>query len=115
MLKTVLNNVQSINQPLMPFHVWARRKCWLPTFFFLFQQCFLLSQNGRKLYKRVENDVGKGEIACYEQFLLFPKYFQKACFPGASKGVIVWEWVKLSSANTFNLDCSIILLERKEF
>ena len=21
--------------------------------------------------------------------------FQKACFPGASKGVIVWEWVKL--------------------
>ena len=44
--------------------------------------------------KRVENTVGKGEIACYEQFLLFPKCFQKACFPGASKGVIVWEWVK---------------------
>ena len=30
--------------------------------------------------------MGKGEIACYE-------CFQKACFPGASKGVIVWEWV----------------------
>ena len=29
-----------------------------------------------------------------EQFLLFPQCFQKACFPGASKGVIVWEWVK---------------------
>ena len=38
--------------------------------------------------------MGKGEIACYEQFLLFPQCFQKACFPGASKGVIVWEWVK---------------------
>ena len=38
--------------------------------------------------------VGKGEIACYKQFLLFPKCFQKACFPGASKGVVVWEWVK---------------------
>ena len=37
--------------------------------------------------------MGKGEIACYEQFLLFPQCFQKACFPGASKGVIVWEWV----------------------
>ena len=37
--------------------------------------------------------MGKGEIASYEQFLLFPQYFQKACFPRASKGVIVWEWV----------------------
>ena len=38
--------------------------------------------------------MGKGEIACYEQFLLFPQCFQKACFLEASKGVIVWEWVK---------------------
>ena len=37
---------------------------------------------------------GKREIARYEQFLLFPQRFQKACFPGASKGVSVWEWVK---------------------
>ena len=37
--------------------------------------------------------MGKGEIARHEQFLLFPQCFQKACFPGASKGVIVWEWV----------------------
>ena len=39
--------------------------------------------------------MGKGEIARYEQFHLFPQCFQKACFPGASKGVIVWEWVKV--------------------
>ena len=38
--------------------------------------------------------MGKGEIACYEQFLLFPQCFQKACFPGASKGVIVWNGLK---------------------
>ena len=37
--------------------------------------------------------MGKGEIARYEQFLLFPQCFQKACFPGVSKGVIVWEWL----------------------
>ena len=37
--------------------------------------------------------LGKGETARYEQFLLFPQCFQKACFTGASKGVIVWEWV----------------------
>ena len=54
---------------------------------------FKLDKNGRKLSKRVENTVGKGEIARYEQFLLLPKCFQKACFPGASKGVIVWECV----------------------
>ena len=37
--------------------------------------------------------MGKGEIARYKQFLLFPQCFQKACLPRASKGVIVWEWV----------------------
>ena len=35
----------------------------------------------------------KGEIARYKQFLFFPQCFQKASFPGASKGVNVWEWV----------------------
>ena len=38
--------------------------------------------------------MGKGEIPRYEQFLLFPRCFKKTCFPGASKGVIVWEWIK---------------------
>ena len=55
---------------------------------------FKFDENGRKLSKQVENTVGKGEIAHYEQFLLFPQCFQKACFPGTSQGVIVWEWVK---------------------
>ena len=59
---------------------------------------FEFDENGRKLSKRVENTVGRGEIAGYEQFRLFPQCFQKACFPGASKGVIVWEWVKFSDA-----------------
>ena len=47
---------------------------------------FKFDENGRNLSKRVENN--------FEQFLLFPQCFQKACFTGASKGVIVWEWVK---------------------
>ena len=53
--------------------------------------------------------MGKGEIACYKQFLLFPQCFQKACFQGASKGVIVWEWVKMLSVICLNLDQSKIL------
>ena len=58
---------------------------------------FEFDVNSRKFSKLAENTVGKGEIARYEQFLLFPQCFQKACFPGASKGVIVWEWVKSSN------------------
>ena len=54
---------------------------------------FKFDNNGKKLSKQVENTVGKGEIARYAQFLLFPQCFQRACFPGKSKGVIVWEWV----------------------
>ena len=34
-------------------------------------------ENDRKLSKRVENTAGKGEIARYEQVLLFPQCFQK--------------------------------------
>ena len=59
------------------------------------KQIFKFDENSKKFSKRVENTVGKGEIARYEQFLLFPQCFQKACFLEASKGVIVWEWLKL--------------------
>ena len=45
---------------------------------------FKFHENGRKLSKRVENTVGKGEIARHEQFLLFRQCFQKAYFLGAS-------------------------------
>ena len=40
---------------------------------------FELNENGGKFPKRVENTVGKGEIARNEQFLLFPRCFQKTC------------------------------------
>ena len=36
-------------------------------------------ENGRKFSKRVENTVGKGEIARYEQFISFLQCFQKTC------------------------------------
>ena len=38
---------------------------------------FKVDENGRMFSKRVENTVGKGEIAHYEQFLLFLQCFQK--------------------------------------
>ena len=45
------------------------------------------------VFNRVENIVGIGENSGYQHFLLFPQCFEKASFPGTSKGVIVWEWV----------------------
>ena len=45
---------------------------------------FKFDENGRKLSKQVENTVGKGEIAHYEQFLLFP-VFSKGLFPRGVK------------------------------
>ena len=40
---------------------------------------FKCDGNGRNSSKRVENTVGKGEIALYEQFLFFPQCFQNTC------------------------------------
>ena len=40
---------------------------------------FKFEENDRNFSKRLENTVGKGEIARYEQFLLFPQCFQKTC------------------------------------
>ena len=37
----------------------------------------MFDENDKKLSKRVKNTVEKGEIARYEQFLLFPQCFQK--------------------------------------
>ena len=63
---------------------------------------FKFHKNGIKLSKRVENTVGKGEIAHYEQFLIFLQCFQKACFQGVSKGFILWEWVNVSTNFQYN-------------
>ena len=37
------------------------------------------NENGNEFSQRVENTMGKGEIARYEQFLLFPQCFKKTC------------------------------------
>ena len=45
------------------------------------------------VFDRVENILGKGEIACTSSFS-FSTMFSKGFFPKLIKGVIVWEWVK---------------------
>ena len=47
------------------------------------------------VFDRVENNVGKGENAGYQHFLLFPQCFQNAFISGPLKVGIVWLRVNL--------------------
>ena len=40
---------------------------------------FKFAEHGGKFSKKLESTEGKGEIACYGQFLVFPLCFQKVC------------------------------------
>ena len=51
----------------------------LPNWKSLQTTIFKFDENVAKFSKMVEDTVGKGEIARYEQFLLFPQCFQKTC------------------------------------
>ena len=55
---------------------------------------FTFYENGRKFSKMVENAVGKGEIARYEQFLLSPQCFPKTFNADTLKPGLVWGRVK---------------------
>ena len=55
---------------------------------------FKFYENGRQLSEQVENSVGKGEIACYKQFLLFPTVFSRDLFCSHVKPRLVWARVK---------------------
>ena len=55
---------------------------------------FRFDENGRKFFMGVENTMGKGEIALYEQFLLFQQCFQKTCTADTLKQGLVWERVR---------------------
>ena len=50
-----------------------------------------------KFSKRVENAVGKGEIALYVQFILFPQCFQKTCTVDKLKSGFTWGRVKFTN------------------
>ena len=71
-------------------------------------------ENGEKFSKWLENAAEKGEIARYEQFLLFPQRFQKTCTADRKnnglfeKGLMIYQqktesdrWIKLLTLNPF--------------
>ena len=48
---------------------------------------FQILRKWQKAIQMGRKPVGKGEIAHYKQFLLFPQCFLKACFPGGGRGI----------------------------
>ena len=77
------------------------------TIFLLFQikefadDNFELDEYGRKFSTWVENTVRKGEIAHYEQFLLFPQCFLPTCTAETQKPGLAWERVNSIPDNNF--------------
>ena len=61
--------------------------------------------------KRVENTVGKGEIARYEQVLLFPQCFQKTCAADLRKKKQGFFGRGLNQTTNFEMS----LIERQRF
>ena len=55
---------------------------------------FKFDENGGKVSKRVENTVGKREIAHNKQFLLYLQCFQKTCTADTQKQGLVRERVE---------------------
>ena len=51
-----------------------------------------------------------GRKHCGKGDLITP--FQKACFPGASKGVIVWEWVKGEDKDRLTSYCILLVTKQ---
>ena len=65
----------------MEFQLFLKRRILDPSKLKAFaDDNFQFDENGRKFSERLENTVGRGEIARYEQFLLFPQCFQKTFF-----------------------------------
>ena len=75
---------------------------------------FKFDENGRKFSKRVENTVGKGEIARYEQFLFFQKCFQKVCIADKLKPELVWERVNPPQTQNITSVASVDCLDHDQ-
>ena len=61
---------------------------------------FKFDDNGRKLSKRVENTVGKGEIARYEHFSFSHSVFKRLVSQGRQKVSLCGNGLKNSHTTT---------------
>ena len=61
--------------------------------------------------------MGHGETAHYEQFLLFPQYFQRTCAADTLKPGFVWEKVKQKESDSVDSrrDCTFYTIHISNF
>ena len=65
--------------------------------FLLFPQCFLPCKRNFCHFRQIQNCRLQPLSVWKSLKFVVWEGVKKACFPGASKGVIVWEWVNLLS------------------
>ena len=94
-----LSSISCYNNPLQPQPITRRQILDSSKLKEFANDNFKFDENGRKLPKWEENTVGKGEIARYEQFLLFLLCFQKTCFPGSQKVLLCGNGLTLSQTS----------------
>ena len=79
LLKNTPGAIQNIDREPLLCTLFTNRKVCPILYIILFLRCLTLPKQALVFtclqYKSLENTVGKGEIARYEQFLLFPLCF----------------------------------------
>ena len=77
---------------------------------------FNFKENGKQFSKQKENTVGKGEIARYEQFLLFPQCFKRLVLHTRKNQGLFWKGLTLSQTTNFRLSqTEIHVVCRRQF
>ena len=86
--------VTSMGSPFILFHyltLYQSTKSWpCPNTKRLQMTIFFVAITMISVFDRVENIVGKGANAGYQNFLLSPQSFQKDSYRGLLKVMIVW-------------------------
>ena len=64
---------------------------------------FKFDENGKKVIRTGRKHCWKRRNCSLRAISPFPTVFSKDCFPEASKGVIVWEWFKVTISEIWPL------------
>ena len=118
--RKLFTNQQCVHRTKFKANAHCRLTVFQKTHFRLFQtervcrRQFQIDENGRNLWKWVENTVGKGEIARNEQFLLFPQCFQNTRTADTWKPGLAWERVNVTKMIISMLEIIENIVEKGE-
>ena len=106
------HNTLQISLLLTPYPFPKRQILGSPEMKVFAEDNLRFDENGSKFSKKVESTVGKGEIARYEQFLLFPQCFQKTFTEDTNKPGLTWERANMLMAiSMYNTRCIFLPIQ----